>query len=304
LSIRGVRKNITEATRGYLEAKVTQPRAEIKFGTELPITIFAIGDVHYGSIYTDTDKFHQDMEEIIATPNAYIVLMSNLIDNAIPAKYPDGMLANAIPPNQQVIAMRKIIQELDEAGKILGAVESPCHEGWTYQVAGQDINKLIFGYEGRQFPILENGGHLDLRFTDGRRTKQKYRMVLYHQVGPFESNFNEVHALKQMNRLNENMQADIIIGAHKHWGATHMSYEGKERKIVAYIRSGTYKGIGKVPDAWIQQRRGVSGEPSGESVTIYPRKRILDTHLDFETGLLAHEAHYLLAALRNDRKKT
>jgi hypothetical protein len=222
-----------------------------------------------------------------------------LIDNAIPAQFPDAMLANAIPPDKQVVAMRKIIQELDEQGKILGAVTSPEHEGWTWKHTGQDVNALLFGFEDRHFPVLENGGRLNLHLP-----KAKYVVALYHRIGPFRSNFNVTHGLKQMNRLKLQMEGDIVVGAHYHVAGVEMVYEGtgKHRKPNAYIQTGTYKGIGKIHDEWMQGRYGSSGMPTCQSVILWPRKRRIEAFLDFETGMLAHEAHYVREVVRKEEQ--
>jgi hypothetical protein len=279
------------ARRNYKEGRLTQAEGTIKFDTNLPISIFFVGDVHLGSIYTDHERFMNEMEEIRRHPNAYVVFMSNLIDNAIPTQFPDSMLANAIHPQEQVIMMSKVVKNLNDNGKVLGAVTSPCHEGWTWKKAGQDINRLIFGFDGRKFPVLENGGKLHLQFGNNI----EYLMALYHQVGPYESNFNETHALRQMNRLSLLMKADVVAGAHRHVGAAEMVYEGtgEERKPVAYIRTGSYKGIDDIHDKFVSDRYGATGEPSAQSVILWPGKKRMETFLDFETGMLAHDAHYI-----------
>jgi len=154
LDVGRVMREIKLAQANFQEARISQPEARVKINTDLPISIFFVGDVHYGSIYTDHDYFRKIMREIGEMPNAYVAFMSNLIDNGIPSKYPDSMLANAIPPDKQVVVMRKMVQELNEKGRVLGAVTSPCHEGWTYQKCGQEINALIFGFKERKFPVL------------------------------------------------------------------------------------------------------------------------------------------------------
>lgn len=285
----------------FQEARISQPEGRVKFDTELPVSIFFVGDVHFGSIYTDHKRFLREMKEISETPNAYVIWMANLIDNGIPAQFPNNMLVNTIPPDKQVIAMRKIIEGLDQDGKILGAVTSPCHEGWTYRVAGQDVNAMLFGFEGRQFPVLENGGRLTFQFP-----KTKYLVALYHRIGPFRSNFNPCHGLRQMNRLKLNMEADVIVGAHYHVADVEMGYEGtgKHRKTVAYIQSGTYKGIGEIHDLWAKERYGTTGQPSCQSVILWPDKRRIGAFLDFETGMLAHEAHLLHEIAKRESNNT
>lgn len=280
-------KQVIEVRHNYEKAKLEQNEGEIKFKSDLPISIAFMGDLHLGSVFSDTKEIVRKFKEIKETPNMYVVFMSNLIENAIPSQFPSNMLNATLTPDKQVFAMRQMIQELDEKGKVLGAVTSPCHEGWTWKHTGQDINQLIFGYEGRKFPILENGGKLLLKFP-----KVKYQGNLYHQTGPFESQFNETHALKQQNRLQLQMKADFVVGAHRHVNAVEEVWEGygEDKRVVAYIRTGSEKGTENLHDRFSIDRMGKSGEPSGPVLTLFGDKRRMIGNADFDTGVLCHEA--------------
>ena len=260
--------------RLWKQTKMHHSNARVEIPTEYPILISPIGDVHWGSLYTDGDRFRRDIDYIADTPGMYMVLMSNMIDNALPAQYPDSMLVAGLNPEEQVASMRSIVKELDKKGKVLGAVQSACHEGWTWKHAGQDINRLL--YEGLTFPVLENGGQLSIKLGN-----VLYRMVLFHQIGPFESNFNKTHALKQMSRM-QRRKADILVGAHKHYAEADHDYVGRgsERKDVVFLRTGTYK----LDDRWATDRGYTGGEPGGVSVMLYGDKRRMVPFLDIETA--------------------
>jgi hypothetical protein len=283
---------IAAAQKAFQEARISQPEGRVKINTDLPIAIAHLGDLHLGSVYTDAQEIRRKFHEVEATPNVYCVFMGNLVENGIPAKYPESMTTQVIPPEQQVVMMRQMIKDLSDKGKVLAAVESACHEGWTYRVAAQDINALIFGFPERQFPVLENGGVLHLNVGGA-----EYTGALYHNVGPFESNFNETHAGRQMNRLRQQMQADWVAVGHKHVAAAEEVWEGtgQERKMVCYLRTGTEKGTGVTHDLWSQGRYGVTGEPSGQMLHLWPGEKQMMTNLDFDTGLLAHESIMLTA---------
>src|SRR3990167_8872469 len=173
-------EQINSAAERFFESRISQEEGKVKIKTDLPISIVHMGDTHLGSIDTDTNEVMRKFREIRQTPNMYVVFMSNMIDNAIPSQYPNNMLTNGIPPDKQVLLMRSIAEDLNSKSKVLAAITSPCHEGWTFKHAGQDINALIYGFKGRKFPILQNGGRLHLEVG-----KQKYMGALYHQVGPF-----------------------------------------------------------------------------------------------------------------------
>ena len=300
INIDQLRKQINHGADNYVGGKVEQFKGRVEVKTELPIAISHIGDTHLGSIYTNTDEVFRKLKRIKETPNAFVIFMSNLIDNAIPAQYPDSMLANAIPPDQQVELIRNTIEDMDMSGKVLGAVTSPCHEGWTWKKAGQDINNLIFGFKGRKFPVLENGGELEIKVGD-----QDYSGALYHQTGPFESRFNETHALKQLNRLQKGMRMDWMAGAHRHFAAAETVYEdqGEHRKPVAYIRTGTEKGTGDIHDKWAVDRYGNGAEPTGQTVHLFPKQRRVMATLDFDDAMMAHESFYVSEMAKQDIEK-
>jgi hypothetical protein len=297
--------HMSSAIELYEQARLSQPEGAVYFRTADPVTVFFIGDVHYGSIYTDHDLFLGHIRQIVETPNCFAVFMSNMIDNAQPSRFPDSMLANGLTPDKQVVAIRRISEELNDRGKLLGCVTSACHEGWTSKATGQDVNALMFAFPDRHFPVLENGGRLYLNFplqdrpcTLGKQCDEWQRLTaaLYHTVGPFESSFSKTHGPKQMNRLRLQQQADIVVAAHKHTADAEVDIEGfgKYQRPVAYIRSGTYKGIKSPHDKWAIDRLAVSGQTGGQSVTISPRAGVIDSSATFECGIIKHRGALIM----------
>jgi hypothetical protein len=272
------------------EAAYTQEAAEVKIDTGFPVLPIASGDWHFGAVGTDHDKLLADLEKVKATAGAGLILGGNLIDNGIPGMLPDVMLRNAIPPQEQVLMVRKILMDLNAKGKILAAIPSPCHEGWTYKKAGQDVNALLHCFEGRNYPVLQNGGILSLWVGE-----QVYKIAVYHKTGPFESNFNHTHSTKQMNRLRLGMQADIVMAFHRHWGTAEHVFDGTGPTLRdnTYIRGGCYK----LEDEWAIANHGVTGEPGGQSVLLWPDKRKMTPFLELDTALEVQEAVYLRAWL-------
>lgn len=297
-----VLKTVQERRDLYTEHKIDQQEGHIKIKTNMPITVFPIGDVHWGSIFTNYDLFEDHRKKILETPGLYVVFMHNLVDNAIPAKFPSNTLNNGVPPAEQFRAMQTYIKELDKKGKVLGAVTSDCHEGWSWQVAGVDASTLLFGYNGRKFPIIENGGILNIEVGD--KVKENYALGLWHKQGPFNSRFNPEHALRQNRRLYHEGKTDIEIGAHYHNTAVSANYEGSRdlQKVVNFIRVGTYKGVshnkGDITDRWSVDKFGNSGNLPGASITLWNDKHIIDNQIDFDTAIEKHMAVRTFALLK------
>src|SRR4030066_2362649 len=57
----------------YCQARIGQAEGRAVFQTTRPIVIFFIGDVHWGSIFTDHERFHREIEGIKSTPGAFLV---------------------------------------------------------------------------------------------------------------------------------------------------------------------------------------------------------------------------------------
>jgi hypothetical protein len=263
-------------------AKLSQYAAHINLHTEDPVLVVFLGDAHLGSGDTDHDRFFKDLHRITTTPGVYTIFGGNMIDNAIPKKFPDGMLQNAIPPEEQVTLMRKITCDLNEQGKLLAVLETPCHEGWTYAATGQDIHKLIYDVEGRKFPIMENGSKLLLK------TGQiEYYLAIYHQLGPFNSNLNKNNGTQRMRRL-QHRNADIVTAAHHHTAEAMQTYCDKQddQKPVCYLRTGCYK----LDDLWAGGKGYIKGEPGGQSVRLYPDKKVMQPYLDLNLAIDEHTA--------------
>jgi hypothetical protein len=286
------RRNKWQSERPYVE------RADIKIDTQWPVTIFFIGDVHFGSVYCDYDLFQRDMKAINETPNAFVVWMSNLIDNAIPSMFGDSTMQNVMTPHDQAKAMNHLIQTMDKNGKCLGAVRSPCHEGWLWKKGGVDINEIIFA--NTHMPLLDNGGTLQIKLSQA-----EYNVALFHQFGPFNSNFNKSHAAQQMQRLVLQGKADIVALAHSHYGEVMQTFYGvgANRKDVVYVRSGSYKGnvsgiLNYTPDMWIKDQRGTDGEPGGEAVMLRSDKREMLPFLNPLQALEAQKAFYYMSQIQ------
>jgi hypothetical protein len=294
-----VQEHLETGRRIYVDGRLTQNEAEVRIHSAWPIAIAFLGDLHIGSVFSNVKEIFRKKKIIEETPGMYAVFMGNLVDNAIPAQFPSNMLYNTINPDKQIVVTRKILEELNEQGKVIGAVTSPCHEGWSAKHAGQDVNALLHGFEGRNYPVLENGGRLHVVVGE-----QEYVGALYHQVGPFNSHFNETHPLKQLNRLTQNQEMDFLAAGHHHVGEVDMTYEGvgEHRKQVAFIRTGSEKGTDDIHDKWAIDKYGVTGEPTGQVLHLSADEKRMSVDLDFDQGVENHEGRTLLSMFKKRKE--
>jgi hypothetical protein len=263
----------------HKETDPYQDEATVKVNNDNPVTIYAIGDVHFGAASNNMELFKRDMEIIRQTPNAYMVILSNMIDAFIPTHHAGGKLDSPLRLDVEAEAMNGLMKELASEEKVLAMVQSPCHEGWVDTHAGVDIQKTIFRDTG--IPMLENGGVLNMEFLNGK----VFRAGLWHQPGSGGEGKNTASWNHQSKSRIGTMDA-IMIG-HSHVSESEQAFFGEHpnRNEVVLIRSGSYKGNvsnekGAIADRFQRGHSGRDGEPGGQAVTFIPRTGELRSHFN------------------------
>lgn len=73
------------------------------------ITIFPVFDVHLGSPQCMEQRFIQFIKKVTETPNAYLVLGGDLIENGVRSSIGDAVFRQTMPPSQQKKEMANIL---------------------------------------------------------------------------------------------------------------------------------------------------------------------------------------------------
>jgi len=96
------------------------------------IMVVNVSDVHWGHFDVDYDYVDQLFNLIEKTPDTYCIFGWNLLDAAIPAQFPDGVMWSGQTAQEQVYTFRDKLRRLDGLHKILGAIgDSRCYDGET-----------------------------------------------------------------------------------------------------------------------------------------------------------------------------
>jgi len=82
--------------------KGSQDYANWEVRTKKPICVLVLGDAHMGSWATDYDKLIAITDEIINTPNLYVVLVGDLLQMSIKLRGVLEVSDNALPPYWQI----------------------------------------------------------------------------------------------------------------------------------------------------------------------------------------------------------
>ena len=124
--------------------------------TDEPIVVVALGDTHLGSWGTDYDLFERVTDELLAVPNLYIVLLGDLVQNAIHRRSVAEDADNLLPVTLQKPVLCSWLEELGP--RILGSVPG------NHETRGETLAGLnSFADPLRQFPGFFPGiGHADL----------------------------------------------------------------------------------------------------------------------------------------------
>jgi len=253
-------------TQEYAKVK-TEPIGDNK------ILVVNMSDIHWGHMDTDynyVDKLFTTIEE---TPNTYCVFGWNILDAAIPAKYPDGVMWSGQTAQEQVYTFNDKLKKLHSLNKILGGIgDASCHEGWSKRATGWMIYRELF--DGVDVPLLLNGGYLDVGVSG-----EDYRMALFHRIKYF-STLNKLHGGERaMDRMAD---AEIVFTSHLHQAAVGQTnrYNPPFKKETAVVSSGTCK----LHDKHARGYMGVDGEPGGQGIILYADKHSFQVIYDLNVG--------------------
>jgi hypothetical protein len=253
-------------TQEYAKVHV-EPREDNK------IYIVNMSDIHWGHYDTDYDYVDKLFTTLEKSPNTYAVFGWNILDAAIPAKFPDGVMWSGQTAQEQVYTMNDKLKKLHSLNKILGAIgDSSCHEGWSKRATGWMIYRELF--DGVDVPLLLNGGYLDVEVED-----QNYRLALFHKIKYF-STFNKTHGGdRAMDRM---VDAEVVFTSHLHQAAVGQSnrYNPPFKKETAVVSSGTCK----LHDKWARGGMGTEGEPGGQGIMLWANEHKFNVIYDLQTG--------------------
>lgn len=182
----------------------SQDYARIRFDTEEPLCVLGIGDGHLGSWGTDYDAFCRITEEIVETPNLYIVILSDMEQMSIKLRNVLEISDNAIPPEWQLDMLDAWTDIV--ADKTIAALWDNHSVMREEAASGRSAYKRLMS---RKF-IYHNGiGHLDV--TVGGET---YKLAASHFFRG-RSIENPVHGqMRYMRR--EGQDREIAMAGDSH----------------------------------------------------------------------------------------
>lgn len=176
------------------------------------VRVYAVADVHIGARECDLGGFEKFLKRIENDPDAYIVLVGDIINNGIrAASCPTNPYEEAMPPSMQVDKAVELLEPV--AGRILGAVGGN-HEARSRKAVDLDPMYQIMALLRKPELYRQNMAFLRIVLSkDGRRcsnhgTRDAYTLLLVHGKS----------ANKKRHFAYSLEGVDAVVSAHTHNG--------------------------------------------------------------------------------------
>ena len=211
------------------ETALWKDEVEIKIDTgRMPYFFMRpLADMHLGGMGVDMEAVRSNLQDLRALPIT-TTLQGDLGNFFAPMKHPEGMMGDAVTPDDQLSMIRRFFEEYQD--KILATVQDPSHTDWIRQLAGIEPQRYIT--ENLQIPALKNGGVMHLNVNG-----IEYNGLLFHQIGQYKSSLNITNAGKRM--LDMAGDADFVVSGHTHIGAMEKLVKRDKKPVI--IQLGTFK---------------------------------------------------------------
>ena len=123
------------------------------------IELHTFADWHIGDKYCELSEVKKGIEYIKETPNAYVILNGDLLNNATKTSVSD-CYAELLTPMQQIDLLVDLLEPIKD--KIL-LVTTGNHEARTYRTDGIDITSVVMNQLGLLDRYCREGGLLFLK---------------------------------------------------------------------------------------------------------------------------------------------
>lgn len=239
-------------------------------------------DLHVGGEETDYARIEAEAEAIVNTPNSYVVLVGDLIDNFsfLP---PAHETIDSVP--QQVEYAKSLIKYYADNKKLLGVWKGN-HEEWTTR---QGIDLYSYLLDGIQTYYFFGMGYMKIKALE-----EEYRLTGNHQFQG-HSMHNNTHGQNRAVRFGGAWGSDIVVSGH--WHEKGISQQpvydyGGESFLSTLIALGTYKKN----DGYTRNKGFSNRDPNSmygatvrldkDSHTVLPYYDTLKAHDDFVVSQL------------------
>ena len=216
---------VQEGQRLFDKAKSHQSHGVVLIDTKEPIYVMALGDAHFGSWGTDYNVLKAITDEIINTPNLYVILLGDLLQMSIKMRNMLAISDNALPPKYQFMLLDSWLDEIKH--KVICSTWDNHSVMREEAVTGYSKYSEIF----EKVTMYFNGiGHLDLQVG-----QQLYKFALAHFFRGYSID-NPCHGGMRYMRRNA-IDREIAMAGDSHIPGFIKYTDGEKTRCV--VNSGT-----------------------------------------------------------------
>lgn len=247
----------------------SQTEAVWKVSAKKPICIVVISDTHIGSWGTNHELVKTIIDEIVNTPNLYVILAGDLTQMAIKMRSVAEVSDNLLPPKWQYKVLESIMQEIKH--KVIAAT-------WENHAAEREEKQI--GYSPTSVMLEDNViyfsgiGHLTAIVG-----KQSYEIGVSHLFRG-RSMYNPLHGQMRYMRM-EAPHLDVCVAGDSHVPGMIMFPEGGKVKLA--INGGSTQ----TSSSYAQRYFSLKTHPCFPCFTLDPKKHIITPFWSVEAWLNA-----------------
>lgn len=213
-----------KSSQDYAHWRVKNAKADI--------CVVVVGDLHAGSWATDYDLFIKITEEIINTPNLYVILVGDLLQMSIKLRGVLEVSDNALPPKWQLAFLESWLNDIKH--KVICST-------WDNHSVMREENATGYSRYADIFQRAviyhDNIGHIDIQVND-----QIYKVAAAHFFRG-RTMYNPCHGQMRYMRMVSN-DREICIAGDSHESGLVIYNEGGTKKRIAIncgsIQNGGY----------------------------------------------------------------
>jgi len=185
-------------------AKSSQDKGVFTIKTDEPIYVMALGDAHFGSFGTDYEVLKQITDEILNTPNLYVILLGDLAQMSIKLRNVLEVSDNALPPKYQMMLLDSWLDEIKH--KVICSTWDNHSVMREEAVTGYSKYAEIFE---RHVMYFSGIGHLDLGVGE-----QVYKIAVAHFYRGYSIE-NPCHGgMRYMRRMAQDREIAMAGDSH------------------------------------------------------------------------------------------
>lgn len=176
--------------------------------------IHTFADLHIGDAHSDIAHIRERIEYVKNTPNAYLILNGDIMNNATKTSVSDSYAEDLSPMEQ----LEQFVSLFDSVKEKILCLTQGNHENRTYIKEGIDLTSIAAKQMGIIDRYAKTGCVLfikigERRLTNGRKVPVVYSIHVCHGSGRGRKEGSKIIRLADMASITD---ADIYIHSHTH----------------------------------------------------------------------------------------